>query len=311
MDNLPVIAIRFALYADLMAMMGVAAFAFYAPASADRTSAPMIPVRSLAICLSVAGLLLSSIGMLVLVAEMMGTSPLAIDLPALRSIIAETAIGTAWIVRMAALTAALALALAHDLRPTGMRIGLTLAASVALASLVWTGHAGATEGAMGTIHRMGDAVHMLAAAVWLGGIVCLGWMLFKPVEKQGTAELISTHRALEQFSFVGTIAVALILLTGLVNGQMIVGLTNVIQLTRTLYGWLLLAKLLLFAVMLVLAAANRWRLTPAFAAGLAISGPAKAVRALRKSLVIEGAAMLLILALVAWLGTLEPLPPAI
>jgi putative copper resistance protein D len=76
---------------------------------------------------------------------------------------------------------------------------------------------------------------------------------------------------------------------------------------------LLLAKLALFGLMLALAAANRWRLTPALAAAVAggdaediDTDPDAALAAMRRSLIIEALAALAILALVAWFGTLEP-----
>ena len=51
----------------------------------------------------------------------------------------------------------------------------------------------------------------------------------------------------------------------------------------------------------------RSRLTPALGAGVTSGETAVAVTALRKSLIAEGAAVLAILALVGWLGTLDPL----
>lgn len=115
-------------------------------------------------------------------------------------------------------------------------------------------------------------------------------------------------RSLDQFSRVGTICVLIITATGLLNGQMIVGMDNLGQSLASPYGQLLFAKLWLFAAMLALAAANRWRLTPKLRAAIASgeSDPDRMLAAMRKSLALEAAAALLILALVAWFGTLEP-----
>jgi putative copper resistance protein D len=68
----------------------------------------------------------------------------------------------------------------------------------------------------------------------------------------------------------------------------------------------LVGKLALFAAMLGLAAANRFRLTPALAAGLASGSPDQALNALRKSVLIESAAALAVIVLVSILGTLAP-----
>lgn len=307
MDNLPVIAIRFALYADLMVLAGMTAFTLYALTGAERTSTSLISLRSIVLVLVLLGLILSGLGLLTLAAAMMGADLFPVDPTHVRMILVETAIGTAWIVRMLALVIVLAAAVALKRFPTSMRIVVLLASSVALATLVWTGHAGATEGVSGTIHRLSDIVHMLAASIWVGGIASFSWLLFKPAVQTSPIELAITHRALEHFSRVGTLVVGLIVLTGLINSQILIGIANLGLIAGTPYGQLLLVKLALFGLMLVLAATNRWRLTPALNAGATSGDTAFAVIALRRTLIAEGATVLLILALVAWLGTLEPL----
>ena len=307
MDNLPVIAIRFALYADLMVLAGMAAFTLYALTATERTSTSLISLRPIVLVLSLLGLILSGLGLLVLAAAMMGASLFPVDPTHVGMILLETAIGTAWIVRMLALVIVLAAAVALERFPTALRVVVLLASSVALATLVWTGHAGATEGVSGTIHRLSDIVHMLAASIWVGGIASFSWLLFKPVGQTSPTELAITNRALEQFSRVGTLVVGLIVLTGLINSQILIGVANLGLIATTPYGQLLLVKLVLFGLMLVLAAANRWRLAPALKTSMASGVATAAIIALRMSLIAEGAAVFLILALVAWLGTLEPL----
>jgi putative copper resistance protein D len=68
---------------------------------------------------------------------------------------------------------------------------------------------------------------------------------------------------------------------------------------RRPYGLLLRAKLGLFALLMVLAAVNRWRLTPALAASVA---PARS--ALRRSIVAEYLLITVVLAVTAMLTTL-------
>jgi putative copper resistance protein D len=69
----------------------------------------------------------------------------------------------------------------------------------------------------------------------------------------------------------------------------------------------LLVKLFLFALMLGLAAANRYRLTPALSRVMTDSaGAAAPLSALRASVVAETGLGLAVLACVAWLGTLPP-----
>lgn len=85
-----------------------------------------------------------------------------------------------------------------------------------------------------------------------------------------------------------------------------VGPANLAALPTTLYGQLLIAKLVLFAGILGLAASNRFRLTPALEASLDNGDHATAVAALRRSLALESAIAITILAAVAWLGLLAP-----
>ena len=110
---------------------------------------------------------------------------------------------------------------------------------------------------------------------------------------------------LARFSLLGTIFVATLVGTGLINGVMIVGWADLPALLGSRYGWLLGAKLALFGGMLALAALNRWRLTPALER--AQSNRAAAIGHLRWSLAVETGAAVAILALVALLGTLDPI----
>jgi copper resistance protein D len=217
-----------------------------------------------------------------------------------------TSMGTAWQLRMAALTAALILSPFLHWRPGIALPGIVLATAVALATLAWTGHGAASEGVAGWTHLASDIIHLIASAAWLGALVALIVLIFKPARKMSAEHLSLSHDALAGFSTVGTILVALILLSGLINGWMLVGPSHLGAMFTTLYGRLLLAKLLLFAAMLGLAASNRFRLTPALERTLRGSDHGAAVAALRKSLALETGAAVLILGLVAWLGTLEP-----
>lgn len=306
MDNLPVIAVRFALYADLMALAGMTAFSLYALSATERTSNILSLARP-AVTMALLGLLVSAFGMLALAASMTGSSIWAVDREVLREIIGQSVIGTAWIVRMVAMTVAVLSSLMINRTSAAPRIVLLASTGLAIATLVWTGHAGATEGWAGTIHRVSDMVHLLAAAVWIGGIAAFSWMLFRPLTAQSDVHLSAAHRALTRFSLVGTLAVALIVATGIVNCTVVVGFPHFTRLPLTLYGELLITKLVLFAGMLVLAALNRWRLTPALGVAIDNGKPAPALAGLRRSLLSEGSAALAILVLVAWLGTLEPL----
>lgn len=300
------IAIRLGLYLSLMLLVGLAAFPLYALRKGERCDGPILATRKMLIFWSGAAILLSLLGFLALVAAMMGSSIADVDWQTSRSIIVETPIGAAWVVRMVALIACLLAAVLIKRSDETRLVAVLGTSAAALATLVWTGHAGAREGVVGGIHKASDMLHMIAAAIWLGGIAAFLTMLRVPHDGLWGDRLIVSHRALDSFSRTGTICVAVIIVTGLVNSQILVGITNITTLFDSLYGWLLFAKLLLVGVMMMLAAQNRWRLTPGLGQALADGDAAKAVPALRASLWREAAAAAVILAAVAWLGTLEP-----
>jgi len=303
------IGVRFALFADLMLLVGLAAFPLYALRREERRNAGVAAIlfRPL-LWLCALGLVVSLVGIVVLTASMQGVGLFAVDRAMLVTMICETDVGAAWVYRMIALAAAFAAATQLAKRSTVATTILVIAGSAALATLVWAGHAGASEGLPGTIHRASDALHMVAAAVWLGAIAAFLILLWPQRGGMPPAQLAITAQSLDRFASVGTICVLVVAATGLVNAQMIVGAANLGGSLSAPYGQLLLAKLLLFASMLGFAAANRWRLTPALTASLADDDPRIAANAMRRSLLLEAFAATAILALVAWFGTLEPFP---
>lgn len=306
MTDILLMGVRFALFANLMLIAGLAAFPLFALTCAERRE------RELALLffrpqpwLCAFAMLLSVSGMAVLTATMQGVGVFAVDPAMFLTMVRETDIGVAWLVRIGALSVAVAASFRLGRRPTLAAAILFAAASTALASLAWAGHAGATEGAAGWLHRASDALHMIAAAIWLGAIAAFLLLLRLGCHE---ARLALAARSLDQFARIGTLCVLVIAATGLINGQIVVGSAHVSQSLASPYGQLLLVKLLLFAAMLGLAAANRWRLSPALLTAVASPGaaPARAAAAIRASLLLEAAAGLAILALVAWLGMLQP-----
>lgn len=300
------VTVRLALYLDLAALFGIAAFGLYALRGEERGSGAAIPFRPLIVGTALLGLLVSGLGLAGLAAGMTGVPLSSVDLASVRMILTEISVGTAWLVRVAALIVALILGLMGRVGPTVALSGTAAAGGTALASLAWAGHGAMDEGTAGQIHLAADIAHLLAAGIWVGALFGLLLMVFRRPGLVDRDHLILSHRALAGFSTVGTLTVAVIIVSGLANSWLLVGPANVARLPLTLYGQLLIAKLLLFGAMAVLAAANRFRLVPAFERSLAQANHLAALRALRRSLAIETGCAVAVLALVAWLGTLEP-----
>jgi putative copper resistance protein D len=181
--------------------------------------------------------------------------------------------------------------------------GLALAMSLGLiAAIAWTGHAGSTVGEMGFLHLSADALHLVAAAVWIGGLASLVMLLSVARRDQTNAGMSFAREATQRFSTVGIAIVVTVFATGLVNAWILVG--SVHALIATGYGQLLMLKVALFAVMLLFAAANRFWLTPRLA--LSSASKIEVLRQLVRNSTIEIALALMIFAIVGVLGTLHP-----
>ncbi|MBB5712603.1 copper homeostasis membrane protein CopD [Sphingomonas xinjiangensis] len=297
----PTVAVRFGLYLGLMLAFGLPVFVL----TSLRDTGQSLPVRPILLAACTLGLGLSVAGLLLLAASMSGTPVTMVDGEMLSMIFSETGAGTAWIVRIAALVMIFLVATLPE-RRFSAPLAAT-AAAVALGSLAWSGHGAMSEGATRWLHLASDVAHLLAAGAWIGALLALVLLVFRPAERIDAAHLRLSHAALHGFARTGTMAVMILVASGLANTWLIVGLPGIADLLVALYGQLLLAKLAVFAAMIVLAAVNRFRLTPALERDLDGVPPHDGMRALRRSLALEIGCAIAILVLVAWLGTLEPL----
>lgn len=302
MSDWPAIIVRFALYADLMILFGLSSFSLYSLRAAERAGA--LRLRPWLVASAAAGLALSVVALAIMAAAMAGVAPSDVDRESVDAIVTGGAIGWAWQVRMAALVAALLMSL-RAAPGTWRLAAIALAGGVALASLPWAGHGAAGEGGLGWVQLGADIVHLIAAGTWLGALIGLGLLIW-PAKRRGLAHLELTHRALHGFGAVGTLVVAALLLSGLVNSWVLVGPAQIGGLASDPYGRLLLAKLALFGAMLALAAINRFRLTPWFRSAIDSGDSRAAASVLKRSMALETMCAIAILALVAWLGTLPP-----
>ena len=172
------------------------------------------------------------------------------------------------------------------------------------AAIAWTGHAGSTLGELGNLHLTADALHLIAAASWFGGLVPLALLLAAARRHQDFAWASLARDAVQRFSTLGLVSVGTLLLTGVINAWILVG--SIHALTVTGYGQLLMLKLGVFAIMLLFAAINRFLLTPQLAFSSKNEPQLKALRQLARNSVIEIALGLTIFIIVGALGTLHP-----
>jgi putative copper resistance protein D len=296
------IALRFALYMDLMLLFGVALFGLYSLKGQERVSGAVLPFRSMLAGTALLGAVLSVASMVMMASAMSGESDFAELRPHIEMMVLETDVGLACVIRIVALLTA---GLAVMLRAPGVSLLVAAFASgVALASLAWSGHGAMDEGSRRYWHFSVDILHLLAAGAWVGALVAFALMA-KINALQTEARLRLLARAVNRFEAIGAAIVVIITVTGVVNYLFIVG-PKLDEVFLSTYGILLFIKVGLFAGMLVLAALNRFHLGPFLERSLRDGQYTVAANALRRSVLVELAAAVVIVGLVAWLGTLSP-----
>jgi putative copper resistance protein D len=236
----------------------------------------------------------------------------AIDPAWLWSIMWGTRIGRVHILRIVFLLVSL-LTLWFLSPPRTRWTAQAITGGLLVASFAWSGHGVRDEGLAGVIHAGTDVLHLLTAGAWIGALLPLSILILFSFRRQTRDDAIITYEGLESFSGIGLTIVAVIVLTGVVNSWFLIGLERWRMLFTTPYGLTLVFKLALFGLMLLLAAGNRFFLSPrlgfvvgSHATGTDPTGLKVALVWLRRSVVTETVLALLVLAAVAFLGTLEP-----
>jgi len=149
---------------------------------------------------------------------------------------------------------------------TAVRATATVGAVAAPLGLVLTGHTRTMSPA--GVAYLADAVHVLAGAVWFGGLLSLGATLTR---RQRDDDLAGAADAVRRFSGLAMVSAGLVVVAGVVLGWLEVrGLRALVD---TDYGRLLLVKAGLVGLVLVGAAWNRFRFVPSLTAPGA-EGPA-------------------------------------
>ncbi|WLI76047.1 copper homeostasis membrane protein CopD [Kosakonia sp. H02] len=117
------------------------------------------------------------------------------------------------------------------------------------------GHAAMRYGVMGVLQRGNHALHLLCAAMWLGGLLPVLFCMHLARGRWQTSAIAAMMR----FSRYGHLAVAGVIVTGIVNMLLIQGLGWPWQ---SSWGRMLLLKCALVALMVAIALVNRYVLVP-------------------------------------------------
>jgi copper resistance protein D len=222
------------------------------------------------------------------------------------TVLSETDFGRVWLGRLvlAGVLAALFIPFlsARIGRPVWLKVVVVLVAASLAGTLAWAGHAVGGTGVEGIVHPTADVLHLLAAAAWVGALLPLALTLGAGGGDAGS--LAAARTMTVRFSALGVVSVGTLLATGTINTWYLAG--SIPALTETDYGRLLLLKIALFLGMVAIAAVNRLRLTPRLVASATEGAGRDALRQLRRNAVVEIAAGVSILAIVAVLGVTPP-----
>ena len=178
---------------------------------------------------------------------------------------------------------------------------------VELVSLAWAGHGIASPGPFSIVHLLGDALHLLTSAFWPGALAPLAAFLFLLLKSNQVEAIVLAAPVVRRFSASSLIAVAVMALTGLLNGIFMVGSFRAL-LTST-YGQVLVCKLILFAAMIGFGAWNLFLLKPRIAIDIpTVNMPEQksAVRLLLRNVLCEVALGAAVILIVAVLGITPP-----
>ena len=208
------------------------------------------------------------------------------------TVMTDTQFGNAWIVRFAA---ALGLAAATGSSESKLRSALMLpAAAILTGGLAFAGHGASSPGMVGNVHLTSDVFHLLAVAAWIGGLAPFALYLALATQEGESSDEVRTVAL--RFSNLGLVTVIAIFATGIVNTLYLVGRLQLLATTD--YGRLLALKLVIFVFMLAVAAINRLMFVP--------PDSKRDTDILKRNAVIEVALGVVVIVIVAVLGTMPP-----
>lgn len=286
------VAGRFIHFAAMLPLFGLLVFSEYLaprPLRATLRTSFSVLVR----VLTLVGLL-SAIVVLALQAGQMGQGwPDTLNLPVWRAVL-NTGFGRVWRWHILIAVIAMVLSIVAGRTRTGNLL-LLLTIIGMLVGQASVGHAAMNEGWRGLLQRANQLLHLLSAGWWLGGLVpllrCLPWL--------GQARRAQVLAALMAFSRSGHWAVALVLITGMVNTWLILGQWPLAW--SSPYQRNLLMKIAVVVFMVLMAIGNRYLVVPTLR-----HNEARGIHWLTAITLAEIALANLTLILVSYFATLEP-----
>jgi copper transport protein len=213
--------------------------------------------------------------------------------------------GRVWLVRAGLL---LGLVVVGRVGEAGRWLRIGLAAAVVMTG-GFVSHGAAVSESRWLILGL-EALHLLAMASWVGGLIGFGTVFWRAGPKRApTHEMARLALAIPTFSGMAVVAVGCLAVSGFLLGRL--HLAGWGDLLGTTYGRWLAAKLGVFLVMLTLGAWHQTRIEPALVRAIRRSETTTGwVSRFRRSIRVEAAVGLVALALAGTLGVTAPPAPS-
>jgi len=184
------------------------------------------------------------------------------------------------------------------------KILAALLAGAYLGALAFAGHGEEGLGLERYFHLAADFFHLIAAGLWLGGLIPLALLLVYLRRSREASWIAAACEVASRFSNLGIAAVGILLVSGTINALFLIGRTQ--ALAGTDYGRLLLLKITLFAAMVGLAGINRQYLLPRICGEVGMDQGSRTVRWLVRSTLVEIGVGLGVIVIVGMLGIMAP-----
>jgi putative copper resistance protein D len=155
----------------------------------------------------------------------------------------------------------------------------------------------AAAASMQPLGLLGDMVHLCTVGTWIGGLVPL--VIFLARTRASLGETVA--QVLQRFSTLSLCSVSVIVVSGVSNSWLLVG--SIHALFTTLYGRLLLFKLVLFGILVGFGARNRLAIKMNLVGAQTGSD---FPRQLRRNAICEACLGAAVVAIVACLGVRPP-----
>lgn len=254
------VAARWLELIGLLAIAGSLLFATVSPSDVRQRQTFTGAIRQIVLAASAIGLIGAAVSSLAIAISANDRS--WSDLPSARewwNTLTDTDLGRAVGIRAVVFAIAFVIALAIRMKPSRGWLGVgAIAVSLMLSSFPLTGHARAVSNSWLAVSL--DLAHLVSAAIWGGGIALLALFLFRQLSDREDTSLNAASEAISCFSLTALVAMLVLAGSGIASAAFHVSGPK--NLTGESYGRTLIVKILLVALVLVVAGTNRLFIIP-------------------------------------------------